>query len=77
LILDFQADEETLRGRIARRNAAEADASEADLAVLDEQRQSREPLSDAERRASIRVETAETGWPRQLEHAVRKWFTAQ
>lgn len=77
LILDFQADEESLRGRIARRHAAEADASEADLAVLDEQLQSREPLSDGERRAAIRVDTDETGWVRELEHAVRKWFTAQ
>ncbi len=48
-ILDFQADEATLRRRIQERQKRNADASEADLSVLDKQLRSGEPLTEAER----------------------------
>jgi len=43
-IVDFTASEAVLRERVARRASADADASDADLAVLEHQLRSREPL---------------------------------
>jgi aminoglycoside phosphotransferase family enzyme/predicted kinase len=48
-IVDFTANEPTLRARVARRAAAGSDASDADLAVLEHQLATREPLADDER----------------------------
>lgn len=48
-ILDFRADEETLRCRIRARMRDKKDASEADLAVLEEQIQDHEDLAEAEK----------------------------
>jgi uncharacterized protein len=42
---------------VPRRPRAGADASEADLAVLERQWQRREPLTAEERRVSVRVDT--------------------
>jgi aminoglycoside phosphotransferase family enzyme/predicted kinase len=47
-IVDFVAPESTLRERVARRAATGADASDADLAVLDHQLRTREPLAREE-----------------------------
>jgi hypothetical protein len=55
-ILDFAADEVVLRARIAERERAGGDASEATLAVLERQLQSREPLTDAEQALSWRID---------------------
>jgi len=56
-ILDFQAAEETLRERIRRRQAADNDASEADLAVLEKQLANRELLAAPERAYAITVDS--------------------
>lgn len=54
VLVDCIADTATLRRRIAqRRTTAATDASEADLAVLDRQLRTAEPLSDDERAATV------------------------
>ena len=57
-ILDCQAPEVELRRRIRQRQAAGADASEADLQVLDAQLAGREALDGTETARAIRVDTA-------------------
>lgn len=57
LILHFHADEQTLRDRVSGRQRRQDDASEADLAVLNEQLRTRQPLSGTERRATISTDT--------------------
>ena len=49
VIIDFQASETTLRERVRWRAQRADDASDADLAVLDEQLARRQPLRDDER----------------------------
>jgi len=49
---------EILRERIERRRAADSDASDADLAVLDRQLAAAEPLSPAERRYTVGIDAA-------------------
>ncbi len=66
-ILDFQADETTLRDRVARREAQGHDASEASLGVLEAQLESAEPLSEGERHDSIRINTQEPNWVERME----------
>jgi hypothetical protein len=56
LILDFHAPPEVLRARIAERLARADDASEADLAVLEQQFAAREPLTPAEMAAAFAVD---------------------
>ncbi len=53
LIMAVDAPEATLRRRVARRRERAADASEADLAVLEHQLRAREPLAPDERGAAI------------------------
>lgn len=48
VIVDFSASDTTLRRRIAERAAKSSDASDADLAVLDQQLRSSEPLTPEE-----------------------------
>lgn len=57
-IVSCAASEPQLRERIAARMQAGADASEADLPVLEQQLRNAEPLAPAERGYSIVVETA-------------------
>lgn len=57
VVLDFDAPEKLLRERVAQRAAAGADASEADLPVLERQIAFREPLVPEERLAAISVDT--------------------
>jgi predicted kinase len=45
VILDFQANEDKLRERVLARQRSGADASEADLAVLDDQLANDQPLA--------------------------------
>ena len=52
-ILDFRAGEAALRLRIARRAVEGRDASEADLAVLEHQRRSQEPLTPHEQSLTL------------------------
>jgi hypothetical protein len=56
LILDFHAPLEVLRARVAERAARADDASEADLAVLERQIATREPLTPAETAAAFAVD---------------------
>lgn len=56
LILDFHAPLAVLRARVAERLARADDASEADLAVLDQQLAAREPLTPAEMAAAFAVD---------------------
>ena len=58
-ILDCSATPATLRRRVAERDAAGTDASEAGLAVLERQLATHEPLDADERRAAIEVSTEE------------------
>lgn len=59
-ILDCRADEATLRGRVAARDATGADASEAGMAVLTHQLETHEPLEAGERALTIEVFTQDT-----------------
>lgn len=56
-ILDCRADEAMLRRRVAERNAAGTDASEAGMAVLERQLEGHEPLEADERALAIEVST--------------------
>ncbi|MEJ2590593.1 MAG: AAA family ATPase [Candidatus Thiodiazotropha sp.] len=57
LILDCEAPDAVLRERVAQRAEAGGDASEADLEVLSLQQRQREPLSKAEQRQRIRIDS--------------------
>jgi predicted kinase len=56
-ILDCEAGPETLRRRIQDRSAAARDASEADLAVLEYQLQTRQMITDREQQKVIHCDT--------------------
>ncbi len=62
VILDFQTSAATLRERILARHARGTDASEADLAVLDDQLQSHAPLAADERADAIDIDTEQLVW---------------
>ncbi|HUH93849.1 MAG TPA: AAA family ATPase [Casimicrobiaceae bacterium] len=55
-IVDFVASESSLRERVARRSRADADASDADLAVLEHQLRAQEPLGPDEQDAVVRCD---------------------
>jgi aminoglycoside phosphotransferase family enzyme/predicted kinase len=57
-ILDCSASPRELRRRVAARDRAGRDASEANLAVLEDQLRTHEPLDRAERRAAVAVDTS-------------------
>jgi len=59
-VLDFQAQETTLRQRIVARHEGGRDASEADLAVLEHQLASREPLAPDEQADVIAVDSEQS-----------------
>jgi predicted kinase len=63
-ILDCTASAAELRRRVAARERAGRDASEAGLAVLEHQLRAHEPLDQAERRTAVTVDTE-----RPLRHA--------
>jgi aminoglycoside phosphotransferase family enzyme/predicted kinase len=69
-IVASTAREATLRQRIARRRAAANDASDADLAILDRQLRTQEPLAPFER-AEVFVHDAGAPPP---EAAWRRWY---
>jgi predicted kinase len=57
VILDVRAPEAVLRARISARTREGRDASEADLAVLDHQLATAEPLGPDERSAVVAIDT--------------------
>jgi uncharacterized protein len=57
IILDLRASETALRNRLAERNRAGRDASEADRAVLEGQLATQEPLDPEEREDTLTVDT--------------------
>ena len=57
VILVPEAPEAVLRERVSRRHVAGGDPSEADLAILASQLASREPLTGAEERQAVRIDT--------------------
>ena len=57
LIIALKADEATLRRRITKRQQEGEKVAEADLAVLEQQLASREPLSDEELTCAVTVDT--------------------
>jgi uncharacterized protein len=58
VILDCRASPSELRRRVAARDRAGRDASEATLGVLEHQLRTHEPLDEAERRAAVTVDTS-------------------
>ena len=70
VIVDFVASVETLRARIRERREAGTDASEADLQVLERQRQSAEPIAPDERAVTVTYD-AET--PLEVSHHLEPW----
>jgi predicted kinase len=58
VLLDFSADEETLRNRIRVRQSSGSDPSEAGIDVLEAQLRSQEPLVSNEREHAVEVETS-------------------
>ena len=57
VILDIQASEDVLRSRITKRAEYDKDASEATLAVLEQQLKSQKPLTEEEKAYTIRIDT--------------------
>ena len=57
------------RERVSRRYVAGGDPSEADLAILASQLESREPLAGAEERQAVRIDTVN---PPSLEDLIRR-----
>lgn len=62
VILDVTAEPHVLRERVTARQAAGQDPSDADAGVLDQQLQSREPLTDRELELAITIETDRKDW---------------
>jgi hypothetical protein len=63
LIVSCEAPTGMLRERVAKREAAASDASEAGVAVLEQQLATREPLGGDETAWSVRVDTGRGGVP--------------
>jgi hypothetical protein len=59
LMLVFDAPESLLRERVGKRRLQGTDASEADVSVLETQLAGREPLSDQEKKFSMRLNFSE------------------
>ncbi len=56
VIVDVDCPRETLQARIRRRQSAGSDASEADIEVMESQRETREPLTEWEARHAVRLD---------------------
>jgi predicted kinase len=76
VILAVQAPESVLRERIVKRARAGSDASDADLAVLDQQLRGIEALTEEERPAIVTVDSARPFDPAALAAAIRSVFEA-
>ena len=69
-IVDFVASVETLRARIRERHEAGTDASDADLQVLERQRQSAEPIAPDERAVTM---TYDAEASLEVSHRLEPW----
>ena len=69
VILDIEASEKVLRSRISKRMKHDKNASEATLAVLEQQIKSREPIEADEAAATILVNTEQ---PLELDKLVQQ-----
>lgn len=72
VILSLQVSDSTLRGRIIDRAQASHEVSEADLAVLDKQRTSAEPLTADEQPSVLSIDAERTWSGEMLEQMVRE-----
>ena len=73
-ILAFDAPVATLRARVRQRAAAGADASEADVAVLETQLSAREPFEEEELACVVPIDTASApDWRNVLPVLARLW----
>lgn len=72
LILAFDAPEALLRERVAQRLGSAADASEADLAVLERQLAFRETIAPEESAAAIRIDTRRSLSPAVWESVLQR-----
>lgn len=77
LILDVQAGRETMRKRLARRQTAGGDPSDADVAVLEHQLVDCEPLTIEELASSLRVDTEAADWQEALAAEFREGLHQQ
>jgi predicted kinase len=57
-ILDFRCDLQQLRQRLRNRQLENRDASDADLAVLEYQQATQEPLTETEQKSALPIETS-------------------
>ncbi|MBX3444199.1 MAG: AAA family ATPase [Planctomyces sp.] len=70
VLLDLQASRETLARRIRERAAAGHDPSDADLAILDQQLASRQPLGDDELSETLSIDAESDGWADDLPNRI-------
>ncbi|UCE90260.1 MAG: AAA family ATPase [Pseudomonadota bacterium] len=77
LILECHADEQTLRARVALRERAARDASEAGVAVLEHQLASAAPFDEGEQRHALRVDTTRPVEGGALARQVAAWRARQ
>jgi len=71
LILDVQSSLATLQERITTRKEQQSDASDADLAVLQQQQRQQEPLGENEQTVTLRINSEEPFDPQKVIHALR------
>jgi predicted kinase len=72
VILDIQASEDILRSRITKRAEYDKDASEATLAVLEQQLKSQEPITEDEEFYTIQIDTENPLDLEQLAQHIKK-----
>ena len=72
VILDIQASEDILRSRITKRAEYDKDASEATLAVLEQQLKSQEPITEDEEFYTIQIDTEKSLDLEKLAQQIKK-----
>ena len=77
VILDIQASEDILRSRITKRAEYDKDASEATLAVLEQQLKSQEPITGDEEFYTIQIDTENLLDLEQLAQHIKKLTSQQ
>jgi len=77
VILDIQASEDVLRTRITKRAEYDKDASEATLAVLEQQLKYQEPITEDEEFYTIKIDTENPLDLKQLAQHIKKLASQQ